>query len=54
MHILVSLGSLAYLLAVHPFELKSKNGQEIVNELAVLLASYHLPIFSEWSLKDPT
>lgn len=45
-HILASLASLAYLLSVHPFELSTRNIQEIVNELAVLLASYHLPILS--------
>ena len=46
---LSTLGALSYNAAVHPYN-KSRisNIQEILNEAAVLMASYTLLAFTEW------
>ena len=39
---------MSYTAYVLPFESKLQNYQETINEIWVLLASYHLLVYTEW------
>ena len=43
-----SLAMMAYVTWVRPYESKTQTNTEIINEITVLLSSYHLFCFTEW------
>ena len=43
-----SLAMMSYVTWVRPYESKLQNSTEIINEITVLLSSYHLFCFTEW------
>ena len=54
MQLVCTLFMMSYSAYVLPFNSKVLNYQEIVNEITVLLASYHLFCFTEWVYDLPT